>query len=139
MMNTTREILASLNRDDVEFSISLKFPPNYPLKSIEVTNLKSGVFSEFEIKTWSISMSRLISSQNCDLLGALMLWKANYDKKFEGVEPCPICYSIVHEDTYSIPSLQCKTCKNKFHAACLKKWFRTSHKNKCPFCQNYFF
>ncbi len=32
MMNTTREVLASMTKDDVEFSVSFKFPANYPLK-----------------------------------------------------------------------------------------------------------
>lgn len=83
-------------------------------------------------------MNKLIASHNCDLLGGILLWKANYDNKFLGVSECLICRCIVHSDNHSLPKLQCRTCSNKFHSVCIKKWFTTSHKNKCPFCQNYF-
>ena len=66
---------------------------------------------------------------------AILLWKRNVDKEFEGLEPCPICYSIVHPRNFSLPSIVCQTCNNKFHPDCLYKWFNTSHKNKCPLCQ----
>ena len=38
-----------------------------------------------------------------------------------------------------IPALVCRTCKNKFHSACLYKWFQTSGKSKCVLCQEAFF
>ena len=80
----------------------------------------------------------MFANQNTDILGVLLLWKANYVKMFEGVAPCPICYSIVHQDTFNLPRMVCKTCKNIFHTVCMKKLFKTSNKNKCPLCQNYF-
>jgi hypothetical protein len=47
------------------------------------------------------------------------LWKSNLDKHFDGVEPCPICYSIVHSSDQSLPKIGCKQCKNKYHPQCL--------------------
>lgn len=76
--------------------------------------------------------------QNGALAEAIRIWKRNFDKEFEGVEECPICYSVIHTVNHSIPRLACKTCKHKFHSACLYKWFSTSHKSTCPLCQSPF-
>jgi hypothetical protein len=62
----------------------------------------------------------------------------NVEKEFDGIEECPICYSVVHTSDRSLPRLRCKTCKHKFHSACLYKWFSTSQKSTCPLCQTPF-
>ena len=49
----------------------------------------------------------------------LEVWKKNVDKRFEGVEECMVCFSIIHASNYSLPTIACKTCKKKFHSACL--------------------
>ena len=59
-------------------------------------------------------------------------------KVFEGVEECPICYMIVHPATGHLPKQECKTCHNKFHSACLYKWFSQAQKSNCPLCQTSF-
>merc|ERR1712194_948917 len=38
-----------------------------------------------------------------------LLWKENVDKEFEGVEPCPVCYSVLHVKSHKLPNLECKT------------------------------
>lgn len=76
--------------------------------------------------------------QNGALSEAVQMWKRNVDREFEGVEECPICYSIIHTSNHTLPGLACKTCKHKFHSACLYKWFSTSHKSTCPLCQTPF-
>nr|TKW07724.1 hypothetical protein SEVIR_7G326000v2 [Setaria viridis] len=58
--------------------------------------------------------------------------------EFEGAEKCPICCSILHTSDHSLPRLACKTCRHKFHGACLYKWFSTSNKSTCPLCQTPF-
>ena len=63
----------------------------------------------------------------------------NVDKEFSGVEPCPICYSILHPKALTLPSLTCPTCANKFHSTCLYQWFQSSGKSKCVLCQQSFF
>ncbi len=30
-----------------------------------------------------------------------------------------ICFSVIHSSNYSLPKMNCKTCKKKFHSACL--------------------
>lgn len=49
----------------------------------------------------------------------LTLWKNNVDKRFEGVEDCMICFSVIHGSNYSLPKKACRTCKKRFHSACL--------------------
>lgn len=49
----------------------------------------------------------------------LALWKNNVDKRFEGIEDCMICFSVIHGSNYSLPKKACRTCKKKFHSACL--------------------
>uniref|UniRef100_A0A8D2JPD7 E3 ubiquitin-protein ligase listerin n=1 Tax=Sciurus vulgaris TaxID=55149 RepID=A0A8D2JPD7_SCIVU len=69
----------------------------------------------------------------------LALWKNNVDKRFEGVEDCMICFSVIHGFNYSLPKKACRTCKKKFHSACLYKWFTSSNKSTCPLCRETFF
>lgn len=78
---------------------------------------------------------RMLNSQDGSILDALLLWKQNVDKEFEGVEPCPVCYSVLCVKTHAMPNLECKTCNNRFHSSCLYKWFSSSGKNQCVLCQ----
>uniref|UniRef100_A0AAR2J5P8 E3 ubiquitin-protein ligase listerin n=1 Tax=Pygocentrus nattereri TaxID=42514 RepID=A0AAR2J5P8_PYGNA len=78
-------------------------------------------------------------SQNGSIMEGLSLWKNNVDKRFEGVEDCMICFSVIHGSNYSLPKKACRTCKKKFHSACLYKWFTSSNKSTCPLCRETFF
>lgn len=51
----------------------------------------------------------------------MTVFKRNLNLHFSGVEDCTICYSIISAQDRSIPTKQCRTCKNKFHASCLYK------------------
>lgn len=57
--------------------------------------------------------------QNGSIMEGLSLWKNNVDKRFEGVEDCMICFSVIHGSNYSLPKKACRTCKKRFHSACL--------------------
>ena len=94
--------------------------------------------SEGRWRKWLLNMTTLVSNRDGRLLDAVKLWQKNLDKEFEGVEDCPICYSILHLQTNQLPRLACRTCKHKFHSACLYKWFNTAHKSNCPLCQSPF-
>ena len=61
----------------------------------------------------------VLALQNGSILDGLLLWKRSVDKKFEGVEDCMVCFSVIHGTNYQLPRLQCRTCKKKFHSACL--------------------
>ena len=42
----------------------------------------------------------------------------NIDKMMQGIEECSICYCILHTNN-ELPKRTCRTCKKKFHDACL--------------------
>lgn len=83
-------------------------------------------------------LSFLLQHQNGSILDGLTVWKRNVDKRFEGVEECYICFYVLHGANHQLPKLACRTCKKKFHAACLYKWFSTSNNSTCPLCRNLF-
>jgi len=133
------EVTAQYVKDDISLEVSLKLPASYPLRGIEVECIKKVGLTEAQWRKWVLSMNTLLLHQNGSILDAVILWQQNVDKHFEGVEDCPICYSIIHVSNHSLPRLTCRTCKNKFHSVCLYKWFNTSHKNTCPLCTNPFY
>lgn len=70
--------------------------------------------------------------QNGSIWDGLLLWKSNLDKKFEGVEECYICFSIVHQSSHQLPKMTCGTCKKKFHSFCLVRFQRNLLLQKKP-------
>lgn len=45
---------------------------------------------------------------------------------------------IISLSDSSLPTKPCRTCKNRFHASCLFKWFNSSHSSSCPMCRTLF-
>lgn len=92
--------------------------------------------SECQQRKWLLSICAFLRHQNSSILEAVTLWKRNLEKGFQGVEPCLICYSVIHPSTRALPELRCITCSVQFHAACLYRWFRQCGKSQCPHCQS---
>ncbi|CAH0480828.1 unnamed protein product [Peronospora belbahrii] len=134
----SREITATYVKDEYALEMVVRVPSSYPLRCVEVECTKRIGISEDRWRRWVLQIIRVTSSRDGSLLDAVLLWKHNVDKEFEGVEPCPICYFILNPKNMSLPSLPCKTCSNKYHNSCLYKWFNQSGKNKCPICQQPF-
>eukprot|EP01094_Clydonella_sp_ATCC50884_P021191 TRINITY_DN4609_c0_g1_i1.p1 TRINITY_DN4609_c0_g1~~TRINITY_DN4609_c0_g1_i1.p1 ORF type:complete len:296 (-),score=79.57 TRINITY_DN4609_c0_g1_i1:156-1043(-) len=132
------EVTASYEEDEVKLSIVLRLPTCYPLKAIDVGGDKRVGINDALWRRWLLSMATLLLTQDGTILDALLLWKNSLDRHFEGVDVCPICYSLFHPSSKQLPGMACKTCKNKFHSACLYKWFHTSHKSECPLCRSPF-
>ncbi|KAI0497285.1 hypothetical protein KFK09_020508 [Dendrobium nobile] len=109
-----------------------------PFAPVDVECTRSLGISEVKQRKWLLSLTAFVRNQNGAIAEAIRIWKSNFDKEFDGVEECPICYSIIHTTNHSLPRLACKTCKHKFHSACLYKWFSSSHKSTCPLCQTPF-
>lgn len=130
-----REVHAFYEEDEVELEISLHIPDSYPLRDIFVEPVKRIGVTESQWNQWILSIHTLLHTQDANILDAVLLWKNRMDKLFEGIECCLICYSVFQASNNALPRLACKTCKNKFHSACLYKWFNTSHKSNCPLCQ----
>ncbi|KAL5757043.1 hypothetical protein ACOSP7_021464 [Xanthoceras sorbifolium] len=135
---SANEVVATYTKDDSKMDLVIRLPPSYPLRPVDVECLRSLGISEVKQRKWLMSMMLFVRNQNGALAEAIRIWKRNFDKEFEGVEECPICYSVIHTTNHSVPRLACKTCKHKFHSACLYKWFSTSHKSSCPLCQSPF-
>lgn len=131
----TRQVSATYEQDDCQLSVVIQVPANFPLRNVRVDGRKTLGIPEKRWKRWALLIRRMLNNQDGTLLDALKLWKENVDKEFEGVEPCPVCYSVLSVKTHELPTLQCRTCKNRFHASCLYKWFNTSGKSQCVLCQ----
>nr|CAB3459310.1 unnamed protein product [Digitaria exilis] len=132
------EIVATYNKEETGIDLVIRLPNCYPLRHVEVKCTRSLGISEVKCRKWLLSLTSFVRNQNGAIAEAIRTWKSNFDKEFEGVEECPICYSILHTSNHSVPRLACKTCKHKFHGACLYKWFSTSNKSTCPLCQTPF-
>jgi len=131
----TRQVVATYACESSALQIALNLPSSHPLRAVEVDCLQRVGVTDARWRKWQRQISTMLLSQNGSISDALLLWKANVDKVFEGVEECPICYMIIHPSTGHLPKLECKTCHNKFHSACLYKWFSSSQKSNCPLCQ----
>ncbi|XP_068634592.1 E3 ubiquitin-protein ligase listerin [Aristolochia californica] len=132
------EVIATYKKEESGMDLVIQLPSCYPLRPVDVDCTRSLGISEVKQRKWLLSLAAFVRNQNGALAEAIRIWKSNFDKEFEGVEECPICYSIIHTSNHSLPQLACKTCKHKFHSACLYKWFSTSHKSTCPLCQTPF-
>jgi hypothetical protein len=153
------EVLAIYNhQEDSKLSIKVSYPGNYPLSNVIVDFPNKIGMREEKFNKWKLQIlilcNNITNSYNKEststspsgVLNACIWWRNNLEKEFEGIEPCPICYSIIHissnstaknsgASSSSLPSMQCQTCKNKFHSQCLKQWFQSSGKSKCVICQ----
>ncbi|XP_038622102.1 E3 ubiquitin-protein ligase listerin [Tachyglossus aculeatus] len=137
--SATREVVATYSVDDIFIELIIQLPPNYPLGSIAVESGKRVGVAVQQWRTWMLQLSTYLTHQNGSIMEGLALWKNNVDKRFEGVEDCMICFSVIHGFNYSLPKKACRTCKKKFHSACLYKWFTSSNKSTCPLCRETFF
>ena len=88
---------------------------------------------------WVIRLTSFLQRQNGTTLDGILEWKRSVDKKFEGIESCAICLSIVDAKSAALPKERCKTCKNKFHSECLNRWFQQQVDPTCPLCREKFF
>ncbi|KAG7349816.1 hypothetical protein IV203_012413 [Nitzschia inconspicua] len=133
--STTGEITATYVQDDLTLSVIIQVPSSFPFRRAEVDCSKTFGVPAARSRRWALMITQMINNQGGTLKDALLLWKENVDKEFEGVEPCPVCYSVLHVKSHRLPNLECNTCHNHFHDECLKEWFHSSNKNSCVICQ----
>jgi hypothetical protein len=133
--SATGEILATYVQDDLTLSVLILVPTSFPFRRAEVDCSKTFGVPPARSRRWALMITQMINNQGGTLKDALMLWKENVDREFEGVEPCPVCYSVLHVKSHKLPNLECNTCHNHFHDECLKEWFKSSSKTACVICQ----
>uniref|UniRef100_A0A7N8X9X8 E3 ubiquitin-protein ligase listerin n=1 Tax=Mastacembelus armatus TaxID=205130 RepID=A0A7N8X9X8_9TELE len=137
--SAAREVIATYSVDDIFIELVIQLPQNYPLGSISVESGRRVGVAVQQWRNWMLQLSTYLTHQNGSIMEGLALWKNNVDKRFEGIEDCMICFSVIHGSNYSLPKKACRTCKKKFHSACLYKWFTSSNKSTCPLCRETFF
>ena len=129
------EISATYALDDAAVELKVRLPKTYPLVAAELeTGARAGV-SEARARKWRLAVGAILRRQNGAVADGLRTWRRNVDREFAGVEPCPICYLVIHGSNHQLPRLRCGQCRNTFHNACLYKWFASSSKSTCPLCQ----
>ncbi|ODO06737.1 hypothetical protein I350_04096 [Cryptococcus amylolentus CBS 6273] len=132
------EAIASYVVDEQPMEIGIRLPAEFPLKAVDVRDLRRVGVPENKWRGWLMSVQQTITSRNGLILEALTLFKRNVSLHFEGVVECAICYSIISLTDRTLPTKPCRTCKNRFHASCLFKWFNSSHSSSCPLCRSLF-
>ncbi|GFR68896.1 E3 ubiquitin-protein ligase listerin [Elysia marginata] len=134
----TREVLATYEMAEVTVNMTITLPENFPLGKLDVACDKRVGVSQAQWDRWLLQLNIFLQHQNGSIMEGLRIWKGNIDKKFEGLDDCMICFSVIHATTLQLPRLSCRTCRKKFHSTCLYKWFSTSQKSSCPLCRNTF-
>ncbi|XP_061607193.1 E3 ubiquitin-protein ligase listerin [Phyllopteryx taeniolatus] len=137
--SAAREVIATYSVDEIFIELVIQLPQSHPLGSIVVESGRRVGVSVQQWRNWMLQLSTYLTHQNGTIMEGLALWKNNVDKRFEGIEDCMICFSVIHGSNYSLPKKACRTCKKKFHSACLYKWFTSSNKSTCPLCRETFF
>ncbi|KAG8528214.1 uncharacterized protein KY384_007131 [Bacidia gigantensis] len=136
----TREITAAVPVDDRISSISVRLPTSYPLARAEVSGVQRVGVAENKWQSWirNAQGQLTISDGGSNaLIDCLLAWRRNVTAAMKGQTECSICYSVVGSDK-TLPKKECPTCKNRFHAGCLFRWFKSSNSSSCPLCRNTF-
>ncbi|GLV42170.1 Listerin E3 ubiquitin protein ligase 1 [Carabus blaptoides fortunei] len=115
---SSREVIASYTVDEARMELIITLPTNYPLGAVQVDCSKQ-IGGTSQSRNWIMQLTIFLTHQNGRIWDGLSLWKTNLDKKFDGVEECYICFSVLHNATYQLPKLSCQTCRKKFHSPCL--------------------
>jgi len=134
-----REVVASYNfNDEGSMEVVIQLPTNFPLGAVQVESTKKVGVTHTQWRNLMLQLTTFLQHQNGSIVDGLSVWKRNIDKRFEGVEECYICFFVLHGTNHQLPKAGCRTCKKKFHGACLYKWFQTSNNSTCPLCRNLF-
>ena len=123
--------------NEVELSMIVDYSVDYPLKPLALMWLNECGLSTKKIKTLKMLMTGMLNNQNANIIETFTLWSFNISKYYQGIDECPICYSVIHPTKKTLPKIQCPTCKGKFHKYCIYKWTKTSQKNTCPLCRSF--
>lgn len=129
-----REIFATYTLEEAKMELSICLPPNYPLGAIKIDSTKH-IAGKLQAREIVKQLSIYLTHQNGRLYDGISLWKRNLDRKYEGVEECYVCYSVINQETCQLPRLTCKTCKKKFHS----KFSSNLNNFRSIFIKNLFF
>ncbi|EIW55564.1 ubiquitin-protein ligase RKR1 [Trametes versicolor FP-101664 SS1] len=134
--SAVNEVTAGFSVDEQQLELTVKLPVDWPLHTIEVKDAKHVGVTDDRWRAWELGVQQILTFRSGSIVDGLSFFLKNVTSHFEGVAECAICYSVVNATDGSLPRKPCKTCKNRFHAACLYKWFNTSHSSSCPLCRS---
>ena len=132
----TREIEALYICQEVTISMIALYPFDYPLKGVSFQWKETCGLPPKKVKNWQMLLTGMVNNQNATITEAFMLLSINIFKHYQGIDECPICYSVVHPTKKTLPKVKCATCRGKFHRYCIYKWTKTSQKSTCPLCRS---
>ncbi|KAI1437161.1 hypothetical protein GGR50DRAFT_115844 [Xylaria sp. CBS 124048] len=130
-----REVIAGYEVDDLNASIAIRIPPQFPLDAVTVVGINRVAVDERKWKSWILTTQGAITFSGGNIIDGLATFRRNVVGALKGQTECAICYSIISTDK-KMPDKRCQTCKNLFHRTCLYKWFQSSNQNTCPLCRN---
>ncbi|KAJ9150916.1 E3 ubiquitin-protein ligase listerin [Pleurostoma richardsiae] len=130
-----KEVTAGYEVDELQASIAIRIPPNYPLEGVSVVGINRVAVNERKWQSWLMTTQGVITFSNGSIIDGLSAFRRNVVGALKGQSECAICYSIISTDR-KMPDKRCQTCRNLFHRTCLYKWFQTSNQNTCPLCRN---
>ncbi|KAI0449196.1 hypothetical protein F5B21DRAFT_62801 [Xylaria acuta] len=130
-----REVIAGYEVDDLQASIAIRIPPEFPLEAVTVVGINRVAVDERKWKSWILTTQGVITFSGGNIIDGLATFRRNVVGALKGQTECAICYSIISTDK-KMPDKRCQTCKNLFHRTCLYKWFQSSNQNTCPLCRN---
>ncbi|KCV67614.1 hypothetical protein H696_05901 [Fonticula alba] len=133
-----RTIAASYHFEDAQLSVTVRMPDCYPLLEAAVEPGEGKGVSSAQWHRWMASVRSFLAAQNGTIADALQQWSTDVKRRFDGVSECTVCQCVVQPVDGSLPRITCHQCRNKFHSACLFKWFKSSSQSTCPLCRHSF-
>lgn len=145
-VNTSEStVLLKYATDEMSCDLGFVLPPAYPLRPAQLSEdsmkmrTRAGVPAE-KWRGWMLKITTMMISGGAGVWTCIGLFVENIQKQLDGVEPCPICYSVVSAVTHKLPELACAVCKNsRFHSQCLYEWWGNSGQTSCPLCRSPWF
>ncbi|XP_045766017.1 E3 ubiquitin-protein ligase listerin isoform X2 [Maniola jurtina] len=126
------EVQCWVELEDHELELTVRFAPEHPLVPPSVSSPPNSPTPD---TSWIVLY---LTYHNGTLLNALKMWTRAVNSRVQSAAQCYVCYCRMHPSSGRFPNVSCHQCRNKFHSACLNKWFRHSRKTNCPLCRNKF-
>jgi hypothetical protein len=73
-------VVATYVKDECELGMTIRLPPSYPLRPVEVSCARRLGIGEARWRRWVLQIVTLLSVRDGSVLDAVLLWKRNVDK-----------------------------------------------------------
>ena len=104
----SRSMMATYAVDDLEVEIMVTLPSDWPLSPPKIEGIKSVGVNSSEWRLWLFQLEQALAT-GAGLVAGLRRWSGYLQKKFDGLEECYICYSIIYGKNQQLPRLPCRT------------------------------